>query len=78
MSYDDWNITNVPRSVHPHLIVKDHQHILPPKALGNHVIGGLHDSTEDDRLLRRLYEIKVKLFACVYVGVLHQIKCLCY
>lgn len=60
MSYDDWNITTVPRSVHPHLIVKDHQHVLPPRATTNHLIGG-HDSNEDDRLLRRLYEIKVNI-----------------
>lgn len=58
--YDDWNITSVPRSIHPHLVVKGHHHILPPKALEHHVIG--IEDTEDDRLLRRFHEIKVSVY----------------
>lgn len=54
--YDDWNITSLPRSILPHLIVRDHHHILPPTA--NVVLG----ESDDDKLLRRLWEIKVKYY----------------
>lgn len=55
--YDDFNITSLPRSILPHLVVQNHRHVLPPSAAHNVMLEG-HDN-EDDRLLRRLHEIKV-------------------
>lgn len=55
--YDDFNITALPRSIYPHLVVQNHQHVLPPTAAHSVMLEG-HDN-EDDRLLRRLHEIKV-------------------
>jgi hypothetical protein len=54
---DNWNITSVPRSVEPHVILKNHQHNLPP-ATNFKVI----ETDEDEQILRRLQEFKVNCF----------------
>lgn len=51
---DDWNITLVPRSVQPHLELKNYQHNVPPVSQMR-VIDG------DDRIMERLQNIKVNI-----------------
>ncbi|CRK91825.1 CLUMA_CG005448, isoform B [Clunio marinus] len=50
---DNWNITTIPRSVHPHLENKNYTHSLPAPG---HIIYRTIDS--DERLLMRFHEIK--------------------
>lgn len=57
--YDHFDITTLPRSIYPHLVVQNHRHVLPPTAAHNVMLEG--HANEDDRLLRRLHEIKVNL-----------------
>ena len=49
-----WNIAEVPRSVTPHLQTKNYAHRLPPTQYS--IIEG---ESQDEKILRRLMEIKV-------------------
>lgn len=54
---DDWNITNIPRSILPHLVNKNLTHTLPAPA-------NLQYKTidSDERILQRFHEIRVRIY----------------
>lgn len=49
---DSWNITSVPRSIIPHLIISNatQNHVVPPRKTEEEI---------EDELIKRLHEIKV-------------------